>query len=38
MKENYQGDCRYKGLMEWKVSTKSLRILIYTVENNLNIH
>lgn len=38
MKKNYQGDCRYKDVMGWKMSTKSLRILIYTIENKLNIH
>lgn len=36
MKENYQGDCGCKDMMGWKMSTKSLRILIYTIENKLS--
>lgn len=35
MRENQQGDSRFKGMMEWEVSTEILRILIYTTDNAL---
>lgn len=35
MRENQQSDSRFKGMMEWEVSTEILRILIYTTDNAL---
>lgn len=35
MRENKQGYFKCENVMEWEVSTKILRILLYTTENTL---